>query len=132
MRVAFVVEQCLNRVPGGTGRYTIELGRALAASASSEDSVEGWAAWHRDLGPAQIEGMLEDAAALTEFVAHLDLVHQWRAGLGEAKRGIHARTLHTRRRPRRGADTLDRETSQDFCAADAADAGAAGAAAGGV
>ena len=32
MRVAVVVEQCLNRVPGGTGRYTRELTSASTRS----------------------------------------------------------------------------------------------------
>ena len=57
MRVAVVVEQCLNRVPGGTGRYTRELTRALAATAADDDSVGTWTAWHRTIEAARIDGV---------------------------------------------------------------------------
>ena len=83
MRVALVVEQCLNRVPGGTGRYTVELGRALAASASPDDIVEGWVAWHRDLGPARIEGVLGPRRLSLPRRA---LAAAWEYGLGPAPR----------------------------------------------
>jgi glycosyltransferase involved in cell wall biosynthesis len=84
MRVALVVEQCLNRVPGGTGRYTVELGRALAASAGPHDSVEGWVAWHRDLGPARIDGVLGPRRLSLPRRA---LAAAWEQGLGPAPRG---------------------------------------------
>ena len=92
MRVALIVEQCLNRVPGGTGRYTVELGRALAASAGPHDSVEGWVAWHRDLGPARIEGVLGPSHLPFPRRA---LAEAWERGLGPAPGGsdlIHAPT----------------------------------------
>lgn len=47
MRVGLVLEQCLAPVPGGTGRYSRELARALAATAPEGATVEGVTAWHR-------------------------------------------------------------------------------------
>ncbi len=57
MRVALITEQLLAPVPGGTGRYTAELGRALAASAAPGDTVTGWTAWHRDRAAARIDAV---------------------------------------------------------------------------
>ncbi|MHB8451818.1 MAG: hypothetical protein ACYDAQ_15435, partial [Mycobacteriales bacterium] len=57
MRLGLVVEQLLAPVPGGTGRYTYELGRALVAGAVDGDSVVGWSAWHADTRPAGIPGV---------------------------------------------------------------------------
>lgn len=47
MRVSLVLEQCLAPVPGGTGRYSREIARALAKNAPGGSSVEGVTAWHR-------------------------------------------------------------------------------------
>ena len=41
MRVSVVLEQCLAPVPGGTGRYSREVGRARARTAPAGSSVEG-------------------------------------------------------------------------------------------
>jgi glycosyltransferase involved in cell wall biosynthesis len=56
VRVGLGLEQALAPVPGGTGRYARELAAALAATAAPGDSVQGWSAWHRDLGPARSQG----------------------------------------------------------------------------
>lgn len=56
-RVAFLVEQCFAPVPGGTGRYTAELARALAAAAPPGAVVTGVSAWHRDVRAARIAGV---------------------------------------------------------------------------
>ena len=53
MQVAVVTEQVLAAVPGGVGRYTVELTRALAATAGPSDTVTGWSAWHRDVAGAR-------------------------------------------------------------------------------
>lgn len=47
MRVGVLLEQCLAPVPGGTGRYSRELFRALRQTAPAGSDVEGWTAWHR-------------------------------------------------------------------------------------
>ncbi len=57
MRVAILLEQCLAPVPGGTGRYSYELAKALARSAAATDEVTGWTAWHRDLAAARVPGV---------------------------------------------------------------------------
>jgi glycosyltransferase involved in cell wall biosynthesis len=57
VRVAVLLEQLLAPVPGGTGRYSRELARALAATAPPGAVVSGWTAWHRDLAPAAVTGV---------------------------------------------------------------------------
>jgi glycosyltransferase involved in cell wall biosynthesis len=52
-----IVEQCLAPVPGGTGRYTVEVGRAVAAAAPAGATVTGWTAWHRDPARARLPGV---------------------------------------------------------------------------
>ena len=47
MRVGVLLEQCLAPVPGGTGRYSRELYRALRQTAGA-NRVEGWTAWHKE------------------------------------------------------------------------------------
>jgi hypothetical protein len=47
VRLAVVLEQCLAPVPGGTGRYSREVARALARAAGPGDEVVGVVAWHR-------------------------------------------------------------------------------------
>ena len=47
MRVGVLLEQCLAPVPGGTGRYSLELFRALQQTAPAGSEVDGWSAWHR-------------------------------------------------------------------------------------
>jgi glycosyltransferase involved in cell wall biosynthesis len=57
MKVSVIAEQALAPVPGGTGRYTLGLGAALARTAGPGDAVTSWTAWHRDLGPARAAGV---------------------------------------------------------------------------
>lgn len=59
VRVAMLVQQLLAKVPGGTGRYTSELGRALAANAAEGDSVTGWVSRHSavELAAARLAGV---------------------------------------------------------------------------
>jgi glycosyltransferase involved in cell wall biosynthesis len=93
VRVAVVVEQCLNRVPGGTGRYTRELTRVLAETAVPGDSVHTWAAWHRDMGAARIDGA--DGPRRLPLPRRA-LAAAWERGVGPAPRGgdvVHAPTL---------------------------------------
>jgi glycosyltransferase involved in cell wall biosynthesis len=47
VRVGVLLEQCLAPVPGGTGRYSRELYRALQQTAPAGSEVEGWTAWHK-------------------------------------------------------------------------------------
>jgi glycosyltransferase involved in cell wall biosynthesis len=93
MRVALLMEQCLNRVPGGTGRYSRELARALADTAEADGSVEGWTAWHRDTGPARVAGVGGPRRLL---LPRRGLAAGWERGLGPSPRGadvVHAPTL---------------------------------------
>lgn len=52
-----IAEQLLAPVPGGTGRYTAELLRALAATAPVGWEVSSVVAWRRDVAPARIDGV---------------------------------------------------------------------------
>lgn len=92
MRVAFLVEQLLAPVPGGTGRYSRELGAALAATAPPDGQVVGWSAWHRSTEPARIAGVEgpRRLPAPRRLLAEL-----WRQGRGPAPSGdlVHAPTL---------------------------------------
>jgi glycosyltransferase involved in cell wall biosynthesis len=93
MRVALVVEQCLNRVPGGTGRYTRELARALVETAKPGARVQGWTAWHRDTRPAQVDGV--DGPHRLPLPRRA-LAAAWERGLGPGPRRAdvtHAPTL---------------------------------------
>jgi glycosyltransferase involved in cell wall biosynthesis len=53
-----IAEQLLAPVPGGTGRYTAELLRALAATAPAGWSVSSVVARHADVENAQVEGVM--------------------------------------------------------------------------
>ena len=57
MRVGVVLEQALGPVPGGTGRYALEVAAALRATAGPGEAVEAWTAWHRDMSGAQVAGL---------------------------------------------------------------------------
>jgi glycosyltransferase involved in cell wall biosynthesis len=83
VRVALITEQLLAPVPGGVGRYTRELGAALAATAGDTDSVSGWTAWHRDLAGAQIAGV---AGPRRLALPRRALSAAWARGLGPAPR----------------------------------------------
>ncbi|NNG36280.1 glycosyltransferase [Nakamurella aerolata] len=55
--LTLIAEQLLGPVPGGTGRYTAEIGRALAATAPDGWRLDAVTAWHRDTAPARIDGV---------------------------------------------------------------------------
>lgn len=89
MRVGLLLEQCLAPVPGGTGRYSRELFRALQETAG-DDVVEGWSAWHRGSPYRRLR------------LPRRPLVAAWERGVGPRVRAdvVHAPTpLHP---PRRG------------------------------
>lgn len=95
MRVGLVLEQCLSPVPGGTGRYSREIARALAAAAPSGSSVEGVTAWHRT--PLRIDGVPVRRVLLPRRL----LVASWeRSGSPRVRADVvHAPTpLHPRKR----------------------------------
>jgi glycosyltransferase involved in cell wall biosynthesis len=90
--VDLVLEQPLGPVPGGTGRYAVEVGRALAATAPPGSTVRGWTAWHRDLGPARVAGV----RPLRRLpLPRRALTLAWERGLPLRPRGdlLHAPTL---------------------------------------
>jgi len=55
--LTLVAEQCLASVPGGTGRYTTQIGAALAADRPAGWTVRSVTGWHRDLSAARIAGI---------------------------------------------------------------------------
>lgn len=90
--VAFLLEQCLSPVPGGTGRYSKEIAGALAA-VDPERQVIGWTAAHRDLSPARVRGVKGPKALL---LPRRGLIAAWDLGVGPGPRGadiIHAPTM---------------------------------------
>ena len=91
MRVAVVLEQCLSPVPGGTGRYSREVARAVAAQ--PDVTVTGWTAWHRDVGPATVPGVSQVRRLP---LPRRPLIAAWERGHGPAPRDadvVHAPTL---------------------------------------
>ncbi|MCW2740967.1 MAG: hypothetical protein JWR45_1389 [Blastococcus sp.] len=99
MRVGLVLEQALAPVPGGTGRYAVQLASALAANGAL--SVSGWTAWHRHPEPARVDGV-EGPHRLA--LARRPLTAAWERGVGPAPRGVdlvHAPTLQMPPRGRR-------------------------------
>lgn len=100
MHLAFIVEQALAPVPGGTGRYSVELARALAERAADGDEVTGWVAWHREDGVAAIPGVAGPRALP---MARRPLTAAWERRVGPTPRDadvVHAPTLLAP--PRRG------------------------------
>jgi len=90
MRLALMVEQLQSDVPGGTGRYSGELARALERTRAPEDELTGWLARHTgrrlDL-PIPIRSLRTHSRLLSRL---------WERGLGPAPRDadvIHATTL---------------------------------------
>ncbi|HJQ46132.1 MAG TPA: glycosyltransferase family 1 protein [Amycolatopsis sp.] len=73
-----IAEQLLAPVPGGTGRYTAELLRALAAAAPSGWEVSSVVARHADVSAAQVEGV---AGPRRLALPPRALVAAWQAGL---------------------------------------------------
>jgi glycosyltransferase involved in cell wall biosynthesis len=99
VQVAFLLEQLLAPVPGGTGRYSRELGAALAETAPPGSRVTGWTAWHRDVSGAWAPGL---AGPSRLRLPRRVLAEAWRHGLGPSLPGevAHAPTLLVpRRRP---------------------------------
>ena len=93
MRVAFLLEQCLSPVPGGTGRYSRELAAALAAEQADGDTITGWTAWHRDIDDAKIDGLL---GPVRLAMPRRPLVAAWAQGRGPRPADcdiVHAPTL---------------------------------------
>lgn len=100
MRLALVLEQCLAPVPGGTGRYSAELARALVATAVPGDEVSAWTAWHADTRAARVPG---GARPHRLPLGRRALASAWQRGAGPAPRRadvVHAPTLLVP--PRRG------------------------------
>jgi glycosyltransferase involved in cell wall biosynthesis len=91
-RVALLLEQCLAPVPGGTGRYSRELARALAATAPPSSSVTGWTAWHRRTAEAVVPGV---AGPHRLPLPRRALAEAWARGLGPRPQAdvVHAPTL---------------------------------------
>ncbi|MBK5307389.1 MAG: glycosyltransferase family 4 protein [Frankiaceae bacterium] len=88
MRVGLVLEQCLAPVPGGTGRYSREIARALARRAPAGSAVAGATAWHREL--LRIEGVPSFRLVLPRRA----LIASWERGIGPGIGGdlVHALT----------------------------------------
>jgi glycosyltransferase involved in cell wall biosynthesis len=85
VRVGVVVEQCLARVPGGSGRFARELGAALVRRAPSGSSVHGFTAWHRDVRAASVPGV---GAPSRLPLGRRALALAWERGVGPAPRGV--------------------------------------------
>ena len=96
MKVGVVVEQLLAPSPGGTGRYTREIARAVAAqlAVSGGPRPVSCTAWHRDLLPAEIPGV---AGPYRVPLGRRALAAAWERGVGPGFRGdvdvVHAPTL---------------------------------------
>jgi glycosyltransferase involved in cell wall biosynthesis len=99
VRVAFLLEQCLAPIPGGTARYSRELARALARTAPSGSVVEGWTALHASTTAAVVPGV---AGPHRLPLGRRPLIAAWERGVGPVPRGdlVHAPTLLAP--PRRG------------------------------
>lgn len=99
METGLILEQCLSPVPGGAGRYSRELAKALAATAPPGSSVQGVTAFHRT--PLALEGVPVSRLPLPRRA----LTAAWGRGGFPAVPGdvVHALTpLH----PRRGSKPL--------------------------
>jgi hypothetical protein len=57
VRAAIFLEQALAPLPGGTGRYSVELAAALSRSAAPGDTLTSSTTWHRDAEPARVAGV---------------------------------------------------------------------------
>lgn len=92
MRVALIVEQCLSPFPGGTGRYSAEVGQALAGRPGLD--VTGWVAAHRATDRARVPGVRGPRRLP---LPRRPLIAAWERGLGPAPASgsdvIHAPTL---------------------------------------
>ncbi|WP_116453384.1 glycosyltransferase family 4 protein [Blastococcus litoris] len=84
-RVGVVVEQCLGPVPGGTGRYALEVASALVTEAPAGARVSAWSAWHADVAAARVPGAGEPRRLALPRRA---LTLAWEHGVGPAPRGV--------------------------------------------
>ncbi len=91
MDVGILLEQCLAPVPGGTGRYSREIARALVRCAPAGSSVVGVVAAHRSVGAADVEGA---AGPRRLPLPRRALVAAWEHGTGPGVPGdvVHAPT----------------------------------------
>lgn len=80
MRLSVLLEQCLAPVPGGTGRYSREVARALARTGP----VLGVTAHHRDVDRARVDGV---AGPRRLPLPRRALVAAWERGLGPSVPG---------------------------------------------
>jgi glycosyltransferase involved in cell wall biosynthesis len=93
LELGIILEQLLSPVPGGTGRYSAELAKAVAGAAAAGDGVAGWTAWHRDVRNANVERV---AGPHRLGLPRRALAAAWERGLGPVPRRadvIHAPTL---------------------------------------
>ncbi|MCU1616106.1 MAG: hypothetical protein JWO98_3646 [Frankiales bacterium] len=91
MRVGMILEQALAPVPGGTGRYAVELARGLAGLPGVE--VRAWTAWHRRTAGAAVDGV---SGPTRMPLPRRLLTAAWERGLGPSPAGadvLHAPTL---------------------------------------
>ncbi|NIJ14004.1 glycosyltransferase involved in cell wall biosynthesis [Saccharomonospora amisosensis] len=97
-----VAEQLLAPVPGGTGRYTAELLRALALTVPPGWTLSSVVAYHRDVEPARVAGVRGPRVLPLPPRA---LVSAWQAGLAlwPGGAGVHAPTPLAPPRARRGS-----------------------------
>lgn len=102
MRLAIVLEQLLAPIPGGTGRYSAELARSVAAVRGA-DTVLGVTAWHRDVGRARIPGV-DGPVRLT--LGPRVLARGWQRGVGPRPWGVDVVHAPTPLAPPRGATPL--------------------------
>ncbi|MCZ2816410.1 glycosyltransferase family 4 protein [Modestobacter sp. VKM Ac-2984] len=85
MRVGLLLEQVLSPVPGGTGRYAVEVAGALAATGGPGTEVTGWTAWHRRVAGAVVPGV---GGPHRLPLPRRPLVAAWERGPLPAPRGV--------------------------------------------
>jgi glycosyltransferase involved in cell wall biosynthesis len=91
LRVALLLEQALAPVPGGTGRYSLEVAGALARLLPG--GVTGWTAWHRDTAAAVVPRVTGPRRLP---LPRRPLTLAWERGTGPSPTGaevVHAPTL---------------------------------------
>lgn len=103
MRVGVLLEQALAPVPGGTGRYAVEVSAALAELAPPGGGVQGWTAWHRDVSAATVPGV---AGPRRLPLPRRPLTLAWERGLGPRPRRVDLVHAPTPLSPPRGSRPL--------------------------
>ncbi|HEV2888793.1 MAG TPA: glycosyltransferase family 1 protein [Frankiaceae bacterium] len=91
-RVAFLLEQLLAPIPGGTARYSRELAAELSATAPEGAVVESWTALHASTQAAVVPGV---GGPHRLPLGRRPLIAAWERGVGPVPRGdlVHAPTL---------------------------------------